>query len=140
MRGHQHLAFRHRRGGEIEHHRLSIRPRKGRGERRRREAPLRASERRDESAARHIDEVHRDEPGLHGLFSPFADAPEMARAPKGDHGHPVQGCDLDAEPDRRRPSRLPEAVMAVENRKRLAARDDLGFPIGDEIPVSKPPR
>src|SRR3954454_16473971 len=41
---------------------------------------------------------------------------------------------------RRRPSRLPEAVMAVENRKRLAARDDLGFPLGDEVPVSKPPQ
>ncbi len=82
----QHLAFGDYGSGEVQDDRLGIGARDADAERRRREPPVDAAERRDEHAAGRIDEMHGDERRLRSERRPIADPPDVPRIAQRDDG------------------------------------------------------
>ena len=135
---HQHLALGHHRGGEIEHHRRLAGPRHADAERRRRYAALGAAEGRHQHAARGIDEMHRDEPGLGRHLGPVADPADVACVPERHHGEAHGLALLDADGDGLRRHGLAETMQAIDHRQHRRLVDHLHLAVGVHDAVALP--
>ncbi len=112
---HQHLAFGHKRGGEVEHEGLAIGGRHADRDRVGGEAPLAAAERGHEQRAEDVDEVQGDQPGLDRHLGEVADPAQMPGIAQGDDRDPVLARLADADLGRLGAHGLAHAVMPVED-------------------------
>ncbi len=125
IRGHQHLALGHQRGGEIQQHRNpAVRRRDRDADRVGGEAPAHAAERRHQLAELDVDEVERHQPGGGRALAPVADATEMPDIAQPDHRDAALPGLADAEIHRLLADRLAEPEIAVDDGVHRGFGDD----------------